>query len=318
MTQSSLVPYFFIVGQAKSGTTALYQMLGQHPAIFLSTPKEPMFLARDMWRRFKPPMGAELPTTLDEYLALFKDARPDQLKGEASTLYASSRTAASAIAVLNPAARAIAIFREPAAFLRSLHLQLVQMHNENERDLRRALALEADRRQGKHVPRRSHRPQLLYYTDHVCYTDQLARYHAVLPRENVLALIYEDFRADNAATLREIYRFLGIDDTVEVTQVSANPTVLLRSRALDGAVRRFSVGSDPVSQTIKTGIKTAVPERLRRTLLRTVQRRVVHAEPPPPDPATLAELRSTLKPEVERFSDYLGRDLVRLWGYDRL
>ena len=30
------------------------------------------------------------------------------------------------------------------------------------------------------------------------------------------------------------------------------------------------------------------------------------------------ELRLRFKPEVEALSDYLGRDLVSLWGYDRL
>jgi Sulfotransferase family len=226
-----------------------------------------------------------------------------------------SKTAASAIAELNPDARVVVIFREPAAFLRSFHLQLIQTHNESQYDLRQALALEADRRRGKHVPRRAHRPQLLHYSDHVCYADQLARYHAALPRENVLALIYEDFKADNVATVRQIFRFLGIDDTFCVTQLKANPTVVVRSQALDEAVHRYSVGRDPFSQIVKTGIKAVVPQRTRRTLLRTVQRRVVHAAPPPPDSSALADLRRSLRPEVERFSEYLDRDLVSLWGY---
>jgi hypothetical protein len=32
----------------------------------------------------------------------------------------------------------------------------------------------------------------------------------------------------------------------------------------------------------------------------------------------MAELRQRYKPEVERFSEYLGRDLVHVWGYDRV
>jgi hypothetical protein len=31
----------------------------------------------------------------------------------------------------------------------------------------------------------------------------------------------------------------------------------------------------------------------------------------------MAELRERFKPEVVALSDYLGRDLVTLWGYDR-
>ena len=49
---------------------------------------------------------------------------------------------------MQPDARIIAILREPASFLRSLHLQLLQNHVETEKDLRKALALEAARRQG--------------------------------------------------------------------------------------------------------------------------------------------------------------------------
>lgn len=55
------VPDFFIVGQAKSGTTALYEMLRQHSAIFMPDLKEPEFLAADMRQRFRPPMAGALP-----------------------------------------------------------------------------------------------------------------------------------------------------------------------------------------------------------------------------------------------------------------
>jgi hypothetical protein len=75
------------------------------------------------------------------------------------------------------------------------------------------MSLEAARRRGKHVPRRSHRPQLLQYADHVRYTEQLGRYHERFGGEQVQVLIYEDFRADNEATVRQVLRFLEVDDT---------------------------------------------------------------------------------------------------------
>jgi len=45
------------------------------------------------------------------------DARPDQRVGEASPSYLRSATAAAEIAALQPAARCIAILREPAGFV---------------------------------------------------------------------------------------------------------------------------------------------------------------------------------------------------------
>ena len=316
MSQSSQrVPDFFIVGQAKSGTTALYEMLRQHPAIFMPDLKEPVFLAADMRRRFRPPMAGPLPTTVEEYLALFAGAAPDQRAGEASAFYLSSQEAASAIAALNSEARIIAVFREPASFLCSLHLQLLQDHLENQRDLRRAIALEDRRRQGRDIPRRSYRPQALQYSKHVSYTEQLMRYHAVFAREQVLALIYDDLRGDNAATVRKVYRFLGVGDSVDIMPVDANPTVALRSQVLDDTVHRVSVGRGPYSRMVKAGIKAIMPQPVRRGLLRTVQENVVHGPAPRPDERLLAELRTWLKPEVERFAAYLNRDLVTMWGY---
>src|SRR6266568_3928211 len=90
------VPDFFIVGQHKSGTTALYEMLRRHPQIYMPDMKEPRFFASDL----------------------------------------RSRTAASAIAAAQPGARIIAILREPASFLRSLHLHLLQEGVETHQDFR--------------------------------------------------------------------------------------------------------------------------------------------------------------------------------------
>src|ERR1700746_300560 len=119
------LPDFFIVGHAKSGTTALYEMLRRHPQIFMPDFKEPWFFATDMQTRFMPPRAGPLPQTLAEYMTLFAGARSDQRVGEASASYLWSRTAAAQIAEVQPAARIIAILREAASFLRSLHMQFL-------------------------------------------------------------------------------------------------------------------------------------------------------------------------------------------------
>src|SRR5271154_4327889 len=155
--QRGRVPDFFIVGHAKCGTTALYEMLRQHPQIYMPALKEPLFFASDLRARFQRRAAGPLPTSLEEYLPLFSPAQERQRVGEASSSYLWSRVAAANIARLQPSARIVAILREPASFLRSLHLQLLQNHIESEKDLRKALSLEEARRRGKHIPRRSAR-----------------------------------------------------------------------------------------------------------------------------------------------------------------
>ena len=151
------VPDFFIVGHPKCGTTALYQTLRSHPQIFMPELKETRFFAPELHPHAD--AHAAHPHTLEQYLALFAPAADGQRAGEASPSYLRSRTAAARIAELSPDARIIAILREPASFLRSLHMELIRDHVETESDLRIALALEHDRRspRARHAPRLSTR-----------------------------------------------------------------------------------------------------------------------------------------------------------------
>ena len=48
------MPDFFLVGQPKSGTTALYDMLKRHPRIFMPENKEPWFFAEELIDRAPP------------------------------------------------------------------------------------------------------------------------------------------------------------------------------------------------------------------------------------------------------------------------
>jgi hypothetical protein len=312
------VPDFFILGHPKCGTTALYEMLRRHPHIFMPALKEPAYFAADLRSRFQRKASGPLPVTLAEYLSLFDAASPEQRVGEASSSYLVSTTAARAIAELQPGARLIAILREPASFLRSLHLQLLQNHIETEPNLRRALALEPARRQGRQIPRRSPRPSALLYSERVRYVEQLRRYRALFAEEQLLVLIYDDFRADNAATVRRVLRFLEVDSTVAVHASEANPTVLMRSQALDELVHTLSVGRSPLARAVRAPVKVLAPRSLRHAALRGVRRRFVVGAPPPPDEGLMLELRRRFAPEVVALSEYLDRDLVSLWGYDRL
>ncbi len=310
------VPDFFVVGHPKCGTTALYEMLASHPRIFMSAIKEPRFFASDMRQRFKPSRAGALPDTLERYLDLFESAAPEQLAGEASPSYLASHTAAGLIAEVQPEARIVAILREPAAFLRSLHQQLLRSHVETKKDLRKAIALEGARAEGRRIPRRSHRPGALQYSDHVRYVEQLRRYEAVFPAEQMLVLIYEDFRADNEATLRQVLRFLGVDDTVALEVHDANPAVRVRSQQLDELVHMVSVGGGPLTKTAKTALKAVMPREARRRALEATRRHVVYGRPKEPDAAYMAGLRLRFKGEVVALSEHLNRDLVKLWGYD--
>jgi hypothetical protein len=179
------------------------------------------------------------------------------------------------------------------------------------------MALEDVRRQGRRIPRRSYLPQMLQYSEHVRYVEQLRRYHACFPPEQVLVLIYESFRADNEGTVRSVLRFLGVDAELAIETTDANPTDrALRSQGLDDLLDRATFGRGAAGRAMNAVVKALTPRDARRQLLAAVRRRLVYGRPPPPDEGFMLELRRRFKPEVVAVSEYLGRDLVSLWGYD--
>lgn len=279
------VPDFFIVGHPKCGTTALYEMLRLHPQIFMPAAKEPRFFAPDVIPRTR---------NFEEYMELFTDAKPGQLVGEADPHSLASRVAAGSIAAHNPAARVVALFREPAGFLHSLHLQRLRSRPETVRDLRRALDL---------------------YVDYTQYGEQLKRYRAVLPDSQILVLVYDDFRRDNSGTLRRVLEFLGADPEYPLHPVEANPTIGIRPAA-DTALRRLLAAEGPGWMALKRVVRATTPQSARRAAVMAFRQRVVEVPPPPRDERLMTDLRRQFKPEVARLGDLLGRDLVTLWGYD--
>jgi len=312
------LPDFFIVGHPKSGTTALYEMLRRHPQIFMPELKEPRWFAPDLRPRFQPgapstAAGQALPETVEEYLALFAPAGPGELIGEASPSYLRSASAAGLIAAAQPGARIIAVLREPAGFLRSLHLELVQNHVEREQDLRRAFEheqLEPSAPGGG--------PPATRYSDRVRYVEQLERYTAVFPREQMLVLIYDDFRRDNEGTVRAVLRFLGVDETQPIALIEANPTVHVRSLRADRLLRSVYAGEGPLSGVLRSALRRLPGAGALGGSLRAARRRALHARPKPPDEEFMNELRRRFRGEVEELGSFLGRDLIAEWGYDRL
>src|SRR5665648_698992 len=114
---------FFIVGQPKSGTTALAQFLEEHPEITITIPKETGFWARDLMdesEAFHSTKNFQTVRSMEEYTNSFKHANKDQLVGDASTTYLYSKTAAKEIKKYNPKAKIIIMLRNPMDMVYSL------------------------------------------------------------------------------------------------------------------------------------------------------------------------------------------------------
>jgi hypothetical protein len=293
------VPDFFIVGTFKAGTTALYEYLRQHPGIFMPFHKEPMFFGADLGVRYQR-------MTRDEYLALFRDADPSQLAGEASPWYLYSTSAAREIHDFNPEARIIVMLRNPVDVMYAQHSQLLFNQREELASFEDALAAEADRRAGRRIPAGALRPEALFYRHSVRFADQLRRYVDVFGRQRVHVIVFEDFTADTERAYRDVLEFLGVGTDVPVDLSVHNPNRRVRSAWIQRLVFR------PPGP-----LRSMVPWLRRLPLVHRLRDRVValNSEPErrePMNPGLRRRLMAELEPEVRELESLIGRDL-RAW-----
>jgi hypothetical protein len=301
---------FAIVGQPKSGTTALAEFLGRHPQICMSFPKEPVYFATDLMEESDAFYGSrkyfEFRSEQD-YAALFWHCRPGQLRGDASTPYLLSKVAASNIGAANRDAKIIVMLREPVAFMHALHMEHLNETLEDEADFARALEKEPQRKAGRHIPARVRCPSYLFYRERARYSDQLARYYAEFPRENVLVMTMEEFREDNERHYRDVLGLLGVDPEYVPPFGVVYPSRAPRSRRLNQMLN---------TPAFKRVLFKALGPRRYTALQKRVAGLVMKEQPRPElSPVLERELRDEFGPEVERVSELVGRDLRPVWGY---
>ena len=289
-------PDFFIVGSFKCGTTALYEYLRPHPNIFMPFHKEPLFFGDDLTRRYGR-MSEE------QYLALFREARPGQRVGEASSWYLYSTSAAREIDGFSPNARIIVMLRNPVDVMYAEHSQLIFNVEEDITDFGEALAAEPDRRRGERMPPGPLRPETLYYRHSVRFAEQLERYHQAFGRDRVHVIVYEDFRDRTAASYRSVLEFLEVDPDFAPDFEIRNPNKRVRFPALQ---RLIYQPPGPLIHVVPWLRRVPIFHRLRGAALSlnsSATRR------PPMDPDLREQVLREMAPEIRELGDLIGRDL---------
>jgi hypothetical protein len=197
------LPDFLILGAQKAGTTALYAYLRWHPLITGPSFKEVSFFDRhyargERWYR------AHLPV------------RRRGLVGEASPSYLFHPLAPERVAQMLPTARLIALLRNPVDRAFSHYQHEVALGRE-QLPFEDALAREQERMDGEleHMLRDpvyfSHAWWNYTYAARGRYAEQLERWFAAFPREQLLVLLTDDLAADTAGTYGQVLDFLGVD-----------------------------------------------------------------------------------------------------------
>jgi hypothetical protein len=197
------LPDFVIIGAQRGGTTSLYRYLIEHPDIEPASRKEVHFFDGNYERG------------MDWYRAHFPLQGASRLTGEASPSYLFAPAAPARIRAALPQARYIALLRNPVDRAFS-HYQLMVKRGIEPLSFEEAIAAEPERLTGTGDPFTLAWRHFSYIRRGL-YAEQLERWLASFPREQLLVLKSEDFYAEPAATLRQTQAWLGLPARLPAT-----------------------------------------------------------------------------------------------------
>jgi len=220
-------PNFIIIGAMKAATTSLYTYLKQHPDIFMTKVKEPMFFNNfNQITDFKV-LGnkSKKVNSLLDYFSMFSSVENESAIGEASPAYIYNEKAPYLIKEHLTDVKIIAILRQPTDRAYSNFLHTKRADRENVNSFEQAINIEKERISDNWSP-------LYHYIQKGFYSVQLKRYYNLFPKENIKVYLFEDVVKNPKETLKDIFKFLNVDENIEIdvskkSNVSGTPKGIL-------------------------------------------------------------------------------------------
>ena len=225
-----MLPTLIVIGAMKCATSSLHYYLGLHPEISMTREKELNFFVAELnWER-----------GLAWYESQF--AGKATHCGESSPSYTGYPRFAAVPARMHavvPDAKLIYVVRDPVARMVSHYVHLVAAGTET-RALEDAL--------------RAKQPN--DYLSRSMYHMQLEQFLTFYPTSQILVICAEELRDRRAETLREVFRFLDVDDSFTSRGFSS-------TRHRSSLKRRRSATADRIAAVWRRGPLMRLPRALR-------------------------------------------------------
>lgn len=283
-----VLPNLILIGAQKSGSTAVYDWLSQHPDIYGNPAMKdfPFFCKPEYFDK-----------GLDWFASHFKGHRdePIVLHGYVHYLFLADEVA-QRLKDFNPDLKLIVLLRNPVERAFSGYLQARKTGNEHTASFEDAIT--ADQAGSLHTLRdkvdRS-------YLSHGLYARQLEAYFRYFPREQIHLELYDAVRSEPAECCARLFRFIGVDPEFRPQLRRKNVYGKPRIAALERAVQK-GLPRGLVHKLIPLSLRT----RLRQAL-RTVN--TVPTDKPVMNPATRSQLADFYRDEITRLESLTGIDL---------
>ncbi len=292
------LPNFLIVGAAKSGTTALYRYLEEHPGIYMSPVKEPRFITSNFLNFPFQGVGdekveAKIIKDWDSYYRLFSNAKEENCIGEASTdtLY-YYKNSIPFIKKYFGDVKIIIVLRNPVerAFSAFTHML---------RDGREHLSFEQALQQ-EEIRKRENWEFIWYYKDAGFYYNQVKAFLDNF--SNVKVCLFDDLKKNPVKFVQDIYRFLKVDHSFVPTTIGMrfNMSGIPKSIIL----QRFFTHPNFFKDTVRVLIPKKLRLKIRTTLLKK------NLKKPEIKPETKEYLKRLYKDDILKLQELLNVNLA--------
>jgi len=272
-------PNFFIVGASKSGTTSLYAYLERIPDIYMSPLKEPHFFHDKSFKLFSRSI-----TDKSEYLKLFELKTRQIAIGEASTSYLQDPKSAKLIHEQIPDAKIIIILRDPCQRIFSGYL-MFKSEGRMKMSFHKLITTQPS------------------WLESGLYYSQVKRFIDTFGPKQVKILIFEEFIKDPKAVIKEILKFLQVDNELpENFEKIYNPYSAPR-----GKISQKIVSSKKISKISDQLIPKSLKWKLKEKIILKKQKR--------PDITNEESiiLENYYREDVKKLQNLLKRNLPWKW-----
>lgn len=290
-------PNLFLAGAPKCGTTSLAYYLGQHSQIYAPIKKEPIFFGSDLH-------SSEKRRSEDSYLAFYDGWNHERYALDGSTHYFYSNTAAHEIADLVPDARIMVMVRNPIDATYSMFHQLRFNGEETLENFSDFLDAETSRARSMTSPNFGF-AESFQYSRVFSFAENIQRFEEVFGTENTRAFFLEDLERNPREFLQAVCAYLEIDaEEVEHIDFEMKNTAKrvsvrwLNTIAVHPPLWMGYLSKPLLSQNARTRLRNLIAEKNTRPTTN-----------PPMDTEVRQRLAEHFRPEIERLSKHLLRDL---------
>jgi hypothetical protein len=231
------LPNFLVIGAGKAGTTALYEMLDEHPQVYMSPVKETNFFALEGQdtgpRESDPEQMFHYPWSINnwvEYQSLFEAAGAEIARGEVSPMYLYSEKAALMIRDRLSDVKLIVILRQPVERLYSRYMHLCRENRQPSGEFCDALDRDSI------WWRRNDLVQEGFYYQH------LSRYFSLFDRKSIKVYLYEDLRKNKSQLISSLFEFIGVDPCFQPSEgIEPNVSGIIQNKLADKLIGQNSI-----------------------------------------------------------------------------